>query len=45
LAGLRAAFQEPLAGYSERARKALEPFSRAAADRLVAEQLLPRLLA
>lgn len=42
---LRAALQSPLADYSERAREALEPFTRESADRLVAEQLLPRLLA
>ena len=45
LGGLRAALEDPLPGYAERAQQALEPFSRAAADRLVAEQLLPRLLA
>jgi glycosyltransferase involved in cell wall biosynthesis len=44
-AGLRAALDEPLADYSERASAALSPFSRAAVDRLVAERLLPRLLA
>jgi glycosyltransferase involved in cell wall biosynthesis len=44
-AGLRAALDEPLMDYSERARAALAPFSRAAVDRVVAEQLLPRLLA
>jgi len=44
-AGLRAAFDEPLPDYSERARAALAPFSRLAVDRVVAEQLLPRLLA
>jgi hypothetical protein len=43
--GLRAALDEPLTDYSDRARAALVPFSRAAADRVVAEQLLPRLLA
>jgi glycosyltransferase involved in cell wall biosynthesis len=42
---LRAALDEPLADYGERAGAALAPFSRAAVDRLVAEQLLPRLLA
>jgi Glycosyl transferases group 1 len=46
LAGaLRVALDDPTRGYAERARQALEPYSRAAADRLVAEQLLPRLLA
>ena len=45
LAGaLRAALEVPLPGYADRARLALAPYSRAAADRLVAEQLLPRLL-
>jgi glycosyltransferase involved in cell wall biosynthesis len=46
LAGaLRVALDEPPADYGERAGAALTPFSRAAVDRLVAEQLLPRLLA
>ena len=46
LAGaLRVALDEPPADYGERAGAALAPFSRAAVDRLVAEQLLPRLLA
>jgi Glycosyl transferases group 1 len=46
LAGaLRAALDEPLADYASRARRALAPFSREAADRVVAEELLPRLLA
>jgi hypothetical protein len=44
-AGLRTALDEPLPGYAERALAALAPFSRAAVDRIVAEQLLPRLLA
>jgi glycosyltransferase involved in cell wall biosynthesis len=44
-AALRAALDEPLPGYAERALAALAPFSRAAVDRIVAEQLLPRLLA
>jgi hypothetical protein len=44
-AALRAALDEPLPGYAERALAALAPFSRAAVDELVAEQLLPRLLA
>ena len=45
LAGaLRAALEVPLPGYADRARLALAPYSREAADRLVAEQLLPRLL-
>jgi glycosyltransferase involved in cell wall biosynthesis len=44
-AGLRAALDEPLPGYAERALVALAPFRRSAVDRIVAEQLLPRLLA
>jgi glycosyltransferase involved in cell wall biosynthesis len=42
---LRVALDEPAAGYGERAREALAPFSHASVDRIVAEQLLPRLLA
>jgi Glycosyl transferases group 1 len=46
LAGaLRMALDEPPADYGERAREALAPFSHESVDRLVAEQLLPRLLA
>jgi glycosyltransferase involved in cell wall biosynthesis len=41
---LRTALDDPLEGYATHAREALEPFSREAADRVVAEQLLPRLL-
>jgi glycosyltransferase involved in cell wall biosynthesis len=41
---LRAALDDPLPDYSERARAALAPFTRAAVDRTVAERLLPRLL-
>jgi glycosyltransferase involved in cell wall biosynthesis len=44
-AALRVALDEPLADYGERAREALAPFSHESVDRLVAEQLLPRLLA
>ncbi len=44
-AALRAALDDPLPGYAERARSALAPFTRDAVDRLVAEELLPRLLA
>jgi glycosyltransferase involved in cell wall biosynthesis len=45
LAGaLRCALSDPRADYAERARAALLPFSRSAVDRVVAEQLLPRLL-
>ncbi len=42
---LRAALDDPLPDYAERALAALAPFSRASVDRVVAEQLLPRLLA
>jgi hypothetical protein len=41
---LRAALDDPRPGYAQLALQALEPYSRAAIDRLVAEQLLPRLL-
>jgi hypothetical protein len=45
LAGaLHTALRDPRAGYAERAREALAPFTRESVDRLVAEQLLPRLL-
>jgi glycosyltransferase involved in cell wall biosynthesis len=42
---LRAALEAPSADYGARARAALAPFSRAAADRVVADRLLARLLA
>jgi len=42
---LRAALDAPRPGYDEAARRLLEPFGTAAVDRLVAERLLPRLLA
>lgn len=42
---LHAALAQPLEDYAERARAALAPFTREAVDRLVAERLLPRLLA
>jgi hypothetical protein len=42
---LRAALDDPVPGYAERALRALAPFRRAEVDRLVAEELLPRLLA
>jgi hypothetical protein len=42
---IRAALDYPRADYSERAAAALEPFSPSAVDRVVAEDLLPRLLA
>lgn len=41
---LRAALDDPAPGYLESARRALEPLGRNAIDRLVAEQVLPRLL-
>jgi glycosyltransferase involved in cell wall biosynthesis len=44
-AALRTALDDPMPRYHERALRALAPFRRAAVDRLVAEQLLPRLLA
>jgi hypothetical protein len=43
--GMRTALREPLPGYAERALRVLAPFSPAAVDELVAERLLPRLLA
>jgi glycosyltransferase involved in cell wall biosynthesis len=42
---LRAAVTDPSARYAERARQALAPYTQARVDRVVAEQLLPRLLA
>lgn len=42
---LRAALDEPSGDYAARARAALLPFSRVEVDRLVADELLPRLLA
>ncbi len=44
-AALRAALDEPSPGYAARAQELLAPFSPQVVDRLVAEQLLPRLLA
>jgi glycosyltransferase involved in cell wall biosynthesis len=41
---LRAALEDPLPDYSARAREALAPFSAAAVQRAVTEQLLSRLL-
>jgi glycosyltransferase involved in cell wall biosynthesis len=41
---LRTALDDPSPLYAERALEALAPFRQAAVDRLVAEQLLPRLL-
>ena len=43
-AALRAALDDPLPGYAERAAEMLAPFRRDAADRTVAQDLLPRLL-
>jgi Glycosyl transferases group 1 len=42
---LRTALDDPVAGYAARAGAALAPFTREAVDRVVAEELLPRLLA
>jgi glycosyltransferase involved in cell wall biosynthesis len=42
---LRTALDDPAADYTERALDALAPFRREAVDRMVAERLLPRLLA
>ncbi len=42
---LRAGLDAPLPGYAARAREALMPYGRPVIDRLVAEELLPRLLA
>jgi glycosyltransferase involved in cell wall biosynthesis len=44
-AALRIALDEPLPGYAASARRALAPYRHDALDRLVAEQLLPRLFA
>jgi glycosyltransferase involved in cell wall biosynthesis len=44
-AALATALDDPRPGYAERAGDALEPFARSAVDRLVAERLLPSLLA
>lgn len=45
LAGaLRLALDDPVLGYSERAAELLEPFSRPALDRTLAEDVLPRLI-
>lgn len=43
-AAIRAALDAPAAGYADRAAALLEPFTPAAVDRVVADQLLPRLL-
>jgi hypothetical protein len=45
LAGaLRLALDDPVAGYAERARAAVKPWSPAAVDAVVAERVLPALL-
>jgi glycosyltransferase involved in cell wall biosynthesis len=41
---IRTALDDPSPGYAERARELLAPFSRAAVDRVVRDELLPRLL-
>jgi hypothetical protein len=41
---LRTALDDPVSHYAERAAAALAPFRREATDRVVAEQVLPRLL-
>ncbi len=43
-AALRAALDDPAPDYAERALAALAPYRRAAVDRTVADELLPRLL-
>jgi hypothetical protein len=43
-AALRAALIDPMVDYTARARTAIEPYGHGAVDRLVADQLLPRLL-
>ena len=43
-AGLRAALDDPLPGYAERALAAVAPFRRDAVDRTVAAELLPALV-
>jgi hypothetical protein len=42
--GLRTALDDPAPGYSERARDALAPWRPEAVDRVVALELLPRLV-
>jgi hypothetical protein len=41
---LRVALDDPVPGYAQRAAELLEPFSREAVDRTVAQEVLPRLL-
>jgi hypothetical protein len=43
-AGIRTALDDPPADFAARALDALAPFRRAAVDRVVADELLPRLL-
>jgi glycosyltransferase involved in cell wall biosynthesis len=43
-AALRAALDTPTGGYPERAAELMKPFGRAIVDRIVADELLPRLL-
>jgi hypothetical protein len=43
--GLALALEQPLPDYAQRSARALAPFTPAAVRRVVAEQLLPRLLA
>jgi hypothetical protein len=45
LAGaLRAALEDPLPGYAERALEAIAPYRRASVDATVRDELVPRLL-
>ena len=41
---IRAALDDPAAGYAERAAELLAPWRPEAVDRVVAEELLPRLI-
>jgi len=41
---MRTALDDPSPGYARRAAEAIGPFRRAAVDRIVADELLPRLL-
>ena len=43
-AALRCALDAPAAGYAARAAELVEPFTTASVDRVVAQELLPRLL-
>ncbi len=43
-AALRAALDDPVPGYAERAAEMVAPFTREAIDRLIVDELLPRLL-